>query len=208
MKNSRIRFLLTALALMSFSIFTPLTNAAPIRFNQVVQVVNIKSGKASTSSYSQLQLRDEPAVFTNGDDTTPQDDRVIKETKAEIVEDACECVEAVIIRPGFPRWPLLGLAAIPAALVVAFSQDKTPTPTPTTTVTPKFTPTTPTPTPTTPTPTPTTPTPTPTTPPPSPTPPEPIPEPMTILLFGTGLAGIGLAARRKFGKKNDKQSEE
>jgi hypothetical protein len=26
---------------------------------------------------------------------------------------------------------------------------------------------------------------------------------MTILLFGTGLASIGLAARRKFGKKGE-----
>jgi hypothetical protein len=30
-----------------------------------------------------------------------------------------------------------------------------------------------------------------------------VPEPMTILLFGTGLASIGLAARRKFGKKGN-----
>jgi hypothetical protein len=31
---------------------------------------------------------------------------------------------------------------------------------------------------------------------------------MTILLFGTGLAGIGLAARRKFGKQKEEKSEE
>jgi len=30
---------------------------------------------------------------------------------------------------------------------------------------------------------------------------------MTILLFGTGLASIGLAARRKFGKKGEKGEE-
>jgi len=30
---------------------------------------------------------------------------------------------------------------------------------------------------------------------------------MTIMLFGTGLASIGLAARRKFGKKGDKGDE-
>jgi hypothetical protein len=43
----------------------------------------------------------------------------------------------------------------------------------------------------------------------TPTPPtEPIPEPMTILLFGTGLASVGLAARRKFGKKDDEETEE
>jgi hypothetical protein len=30
---------------------------------------------------------------------------------------------------------------------------------------------------------------------------------MTILLFGTGLASIGLAARRKFGKKGESADE-
>jgi len=30
---------------------------------------------------------------------------------------------------------------------------------------------------------------------------------MTILLFGTGLASIGLAARRRFGKKDDGEDE-
>jgi hypothetical protein len=76
----------------------------------------------------------------------------------------------------------------------------TPTPTP-----PGATPTppgaTPTPPGATPTPPGTTPTPPPITPYPTPPPPEPVPEPITILLFGSGLASVGLAARKKFGKK-------
>jgi hypothetical protein len=31
---------------------------------------------------------------------------------------------------------------------------------------------------------------------------------MTLLLFGTGLASIGLAARKKFGKKKADETEE
>ncbi len=41
----------------------------------------------------------------------------------------------------------------------------------------------------------------------SPPPTVPIPEPVTILLFGTGMASIGLAARRRFGKKASKEGE-
>lgn len=202
MKDYRIKFWLTVVCLVSFSTFTLSTSAAPVRFNEVVQVVSIKSGKTGAGSYSQLRLKNEVAVFDNTNDdnesSTQDDDRVIKETKVEIVEEPCDCVDSTVIKKaGFPKWALLGLAAIPVAFLIVRDKDKTPTPT--TTSTPTSTPTlTPTPTP------PTTPTPTIT---PTPTPPEPIPEPMTILLFGTGLAGIGLAARRKFGKKNDKKSE-
>ena len=207
-------------------------NAAPVQFNQVVQIVNVKPGKANTGGFSQLRLANDGVATVDGDGdddkkpAAPQDDRVITETRVEIVEDdVCDCVEEQVVRRGFPKWALLGLGAIP--LLFLFNDNdtprtRTPTPTPTngtetptpTTPTPTTpTPTTPTPTtptPTTPTPTtptPTTPTPTtptPTTPTPmtpTPTPPEPVPEPMTILLFGTGLAGIGIAARKKFGKK-------
>jgi hypothetical protein len=52
-----------------------------------------------------------------------------------------------------------------------------------------------------------TPTPTPT-PPGGPTPPPlPVPEPMTLLLFGTGLSSVAMAARRKFGKKGESSDE-
>jgi hypothetical protein len=214
MKNFKFRFFLAAFSLMSILTLTFTSNAAPVRFDQVVQVVNVKPSNAKNGAFAQLRLANDVIVFGNdgdGDDDetkTPQkqDDRMITEIKTDVIEDTenCQCDDVIPDKKGgFPKWALLGLAAIPIIFLVTRDKDKTPTPTSTITPTPTGTPTeTPTPTPTpTPTVTPTmTPTPTP--------PPEPVPEPMTILLFGTGLAGIGLAARRKFGRKKDQTTEE
>jgi hypothetical protein len=205
MKNFKFRSILAAFCLTSFLTFTLSADAAPVKFNQVVQVVNVKTGKARTGAFAQLRLAGDDPVAADDDETKkqprPQDDRVIRTTESNIVRDeVCDCVDEVVKKRGFPKWALLGLAAIPIAIILTRDDDKTPTPTPTTT--PTSTPT------ATPTPTPTaTPTPTPTITP-TPTPPEPVPEPMTILLFGTGLAGFGLAARRRFGKKDDEKSGE
>ncbi len=202
MKNFNFRFFLSAVCLYSIMMAVSASvSAAPVRYNQVVQIVNAKPGKSNTGGFSQLRLANDGIVAVDGDDdkkpVTNQDDRVITETRVEIVEDdVCDCVEEQVVTKGFPKWALLGLAAVP--LLFLFRDTGTPrtrTPTPTTTETP--TPTTPTPT----TPTPTTPTPM----TPTPTPPEPVPEPMTILLFGTGLAGIGIAARKRFGKKDENE---
>ncbi len=201
MRNINFRFFLSTLALYSITMAVT-AKAAPVQFNQVVQVVNAKPGKANTSGFAQLRLAgDDPIVNTGsavGDDTktvTPpvQDDRVITETRAEIIEDeVCDCIPPPPIGGGFPYWTL-GFAAIPFIFLIPPGNDDNGTPTPT--------PTNPTE-----TPTPTTTSPTPTI---TPTPQEvPVPEPMTILLFGTGLASIGMAARRRFGKKNEDESEE
>ncbi len=208
MKNFNYRVVLSAIVMASILAgFTQVT-AGPVRFDQVIQVVNAKPGKATTGMFSQLRVAgDYSSILINDDDDDKkkkQDGRVITETKTEIVEDeACDC-EPPVVAGGFPKWWLLGLAAIPIAFILIKRKKDTPTPTQTV---PNFTPT---PTPTaTPTVTPTV-TPTPDkTPPmtPTPTPPEPVPEPVTILLFGTGLASIGLAARRKFGKKGESGDE-
>jgi hypothetical protein len=182
-------------------------DAAPIRFDQIVTIVNPEPGSANSTSFSLLRTIDDPVfVIADGDDDKknkaplPQDGRVITETKTEIVtDDVCDCEEEVVTKRGFPKWALLGLAAIPIAFILIKNKKDTPTPTQTIPIETPTPPTTPTPTPST--------TPTPPPPTPTPTPPEPIPEPMTILLFGTGLASIGLAARRKFGKKGEKGEE-
>lgn len=210
MKNFQFRVILSVISLFSILMMATTNFAAPVRLNQVVEIVNAKPGRANTGSFSQLRLVNGYLVFeddNDGDDTddtvkpAQQDDRVIRETKTEIVEDeTCDC--EIPVKKRAPYW-LLAFAAIPLLFLIPHDKDKTPTPTRTTT--PSETPMTPTPT-QTPTMTPTPPK----TPPPSitPTPPEPVPEPMTLLLFGTGLAGIGVAARKRFGKKRDGETVE
>jgi hypothetical protein len=210
MKNINFRALLSAVCVVSVLAGFSKVSAGPVRFEQVVQIVNARPGKAETATFSRLRVAgDYTFLFSPDDDeddktkkSVPvQDDRVITETRTDIVaDDVCDCEQEEKGR-GFPKWALLGLAAIPIVFLLLHDDDDD-TPTPTATKTPTGSPTkTPTGTPTgTTTPT-ATPTPNMT---PSPTPPEPVPEPMTLLLFGTGLASIGLAARRKFGKKGDR----
>jgi hypothetical protein len=199
MRNIHLRFLLSAMCVASVLMGSAQVNAAPIRFDQVVQVLNSRPEKATTSSFAQLRVAGDFSFLIDDDDekkTKTQDGRVITETKSDIVkDDVCDCEEPSHEKRRFPKWALLGLAAIPIAfIIIKDDDDKTPTPTPSGTVPPSPSQTQ--------TPPPSM-TPTPMTPPPSPTPHEPVPEPITILLFGTGLASIGVAARRKYGKRDN-----
>lgn len=201
MKNFQFRFILSVISLASILMAATASFAAPVRLNQVVELVNAKPGKAATGSFSQLRMADDLILSGDDDDTTAttqkqQDDpRMITDTRTEIVEDdVCDCEQSDIVTRSFPYWAL-GFAAVPLLFLIPPDKKKTPTPTVTMTTTPTETPITPTPTKTPPTTV-------------TPTPPEPVPEPMTILLFGTGLAGIGVAARKKFGKKEKKENEE
>src|SRR5206468_2645015 len=137
--------------------------AAPIRFDQVVQVINARPEKSAATSLTQLRVAgDYSFVFGDDDDkkkpapAKPQDDRVITETRSDIIkDDVCDCEEAVVAHRGFPVWALLGLAAIPIAILITHHhEDHSPTPTgtpsvpvtPSGTATPQHTPsTTPTP---------------------------------------------------------------
>lgn len=93
--------------------------------------------------------------------------------QGDVEATICDCGE-IIVPGGFPKWPLLFLAAIPLFFIDT-SDDFVP---PTSVVTP-------------------------TPPPPStpnPTPEVPIPEPGSLLLFGTGLVAFGAGLRRRFAK--------
>lgn len=219
MRNLQFRLIVSAVTLGSILTASLPASAAPVKLEQIRQIINARPGKAGTAAFSQLRLMGDDTISDDkkiGDDKDktvaprPQDDRVITTTTSEIVQDeVCDCVAVEIVSKGFPKFALLGLGAVPLLFLIPRGSktptrtDETPTVTPTvpTTETPTETPT------VTPTGTPTV---TPTLPPPpsvTPPPPEPVPEPMTILLFGTGLASIGMAARKKLGKK-DKDKEE
>ena len=50
--------------------------------------------------------------------------------KIDVVQDdVCDCEQALVARRGFPKWLLLGLAAIPIGLILIDDDDDTPTPT-------------------------------------------------------------------------------
>jgi hypothetical protein len=100
--------------------------------------------------------------------------------EGEVDGTICDCGEIPpIIAGGFPKWPLLFLAAVPLAFIDTCDdcdeRNESPTPTPTPTPTPPSIPT------------------------PTPTPPE-VPEPGSLFLLGTGLVAAGAGLRRRYTK--------
>ena len=167
--------------------------AGPVRISDVTPVVN---GNPAKSAAPQLLVKtsDDPkaVVKQNGGDDTkkttaaPQQQEnprvIVEDGEPVITQEAepCNCPADFGTGPfnatksGFPYKYLLPLAATPLVALCCTNGGSTPTPTPII-VPPNDTP----------------------------TPTTPTPEPATILLFGTGLSGIGFAARRWLRKSNE-----
>jgi hypothetical protein len=91
--------------------------------------------------------------------------------EGEVDGTICDCGEILIAGGGFPKWPLLFLAAVPIAFIPDKETESNPTPTPTPT------------------------------PPSQPSPtPTPTPEPASLLIFGTGLVAVGAGLRRRYNR--------
>src|SRR5687768_2673364 len=91
--------------------------------------------------------------------------------EGEVDGTICDCGEILIAGGGFPKWPLLFLAAVPIAFIPDKETESNPTPTPTPT------------------------------PPSQPSPtPTPTPEPASLLIFGTGLVAACAGLRRRYNR--------
>ncbi len=138
----------------------PLTSAA----NQ-----SIANGPATTTSPSADTSTDSLlSGIAIGSDTSQTID---VGDQGDLEGTICDCGEVTVAGAGFPKWPLLFLAAIPLFFIhdCDHCDPITPTPTPTPISTPPGTP--------------------------------PIPEPASLLLFGTGLAAFGAGFRRRHGRR-------
>lgn len=190
----------TAFALIVFLFTAGTVEADPVRINKVVQTLSHYQGPADlriSTTQDPVSGQTKTSTPTSGPRTegqppvsgetakpnellaglsTVQDPQklgveVIEE--AEVEGTICDCGELLIAGGGFPKWPLLFLAAVPLVFIndcddCDENSISTPTPTP---------------------------------PPPTPTP-TPTPEPASLLLFGTGLMAVGAGLRRRRRNRN------
>jgi hypothetical protein len=176
-----------------FVLLSQPTFADSIQINRVVQTIRPMRGMVDLRVNSLAQDPASPDVkgtLKSGTNKTKNSDGVAsssggeagsqqQQVAVEVVGDAivegtvCDCGE-ILVPGGFPKWPLIFLAAIP--LIFIHDCEDCDTPPTCTTCNVVVTPT------------------------PTPTPPSntSTPEPATILLFGTGLLAFGATLRRRY----------
>ncbi|HET6889734.1 MAG TPA: PEP-CTERM sorting domain-containing protein [Pyrinomonadaceae bacterium] len=188
-------FLLTAAILIVLMVSGSPAKAAPVRFTEVIQIINGLQHPAELrlrgNTYSESAplagVYDPMQSGANGaaSGSTPKGDAllltsvtadapdiqsgVVAVTQGEVDGTVCDCGE-IWVPGGFPRWPLLLLAGIPLIFIDG-DDEIPPLRPPSTPEEPRSEPT--------------------------PTPP-PVPEPGTLLLFGTGLVAFGASLRRRY----------
>jgi len=168
--------------------------ADPIQINRVVQTLTTVQG---TTNIQLTLIAQDPVSGTKATTPTPRGvgtsdpklDALLSgfpivpqsvdigvddiEEDGEVDGTICDCGEILIAGGGFPKWPLLFLAAVPIAFIPdcddCEQNEPTPTPTPTPTPSPNSTPT-------------------------------PTPEPASLLLFGSGLVAFGAGLRHRYRK--------